>query len=247
MSQVVFVAQYSGRYLEDRRNERRPADLIGDVIHNHAGCDGIGRRRVQEDLLGRCTGGQGLSCVCDDFRFRHRGRVDVGLPDNSRVDAGMLLLEPFGQESAMRCSSPVPWQRSTIRSASRKCLGDPVVEREVFGRPLPMFAQLVAVVQMMQEMMRIVGLDRFAMLIRGKVNAVQLRAVMINHRHDVHGIRFGRRRRAVRIFGRSPSRCEIVAELVDLARVQMFAVRLVKDEVLAVYSQGIFSVRFFLR
>jgi hypothetical protein len=89
----------------------------------------------------------------------------------------MLLLEPFSQD--LRCvalARAMAKKHDTVGVA--KCLGDPVVEREVFGRPLPMFAQLVAVVQMMQEMMRIVGLDRFAMLIRGKVNAVQLRAVM---------------------------------------------------------------------
>ena len=44
-------------------------------------------------------------------------------------------------------------------------LGDPIVECQIFGRPLPTFAQLVAVVQVMQEMIRIVGLDRFGRLI----------------------------------------------------------------------------------
>ena len=92
MWQADFVAQYSARYLEGRRNERRPADLIGDVIHNHAGCDGSGRRRVQQDLLGWCAGSQDLSCVSDDLRFRHRGRVDIDLPNDPCVDAGMHLL-----------------------------------------------------------------------------------------------------------------------------------------------------------
>ncbi len=54
-------------------------------------------------------------------------------------------------------------QHDTVGVAQR--LGDPVVERQVLRCALPLFALLIAVVQVMQEMMRIVRLERFAMLI----------------------------------------------------------------------------------
>ena len=44
-------------------------------------------------------------------------------------------------------------------------LGDPIVECQIFGRSLPTFAELVAVMNMMQEIIRVVGLDGFGRLI----------------------------------------------------------------------------------
>ena len=46
-----------------------------------------------------------------------------------------------------------------------QCLGDLIVERQIFRRALPVFTQFVAMVQVMQEMMRIVRPDRFGTLI----------------------------------------------------------------------------------
>ena len=70
-------------------------------------------------------------------------------------------------------------------------LSDPVVERQIFRSALPLFTRFVAVVQVMQKMMRIVGRDCFAMLIRRKVDAVELRAVMVDQGDNVDRGRFG--------------------------------------------------------
>jgi hypothetical protein len=94
-------------------------------------------------------------------------------------------------------------------------------------------AHFVAVVQVMQKMMRIVGSDRVSALVRRKVDPVELRAVMVDQGDNVDGARFGYCRRAVGIVGRNSRQRKIVAEVYDLARIEMLAVRLMKDEVLA--------------
>jgi len=101
--------------------------------------------------------------------------------------------------------------------------------------------------QVMQKMMRIVGSHCFGALIRRKVDPVELRAVMVDQGDNVDRGRFGCCRRAIRVVGRNSGRCEKVAEVGDLARVEMLVVRLMKDEVLAVYCQRIFAIGPFAR
>ncbi len=135
---------------------------------------------------------KGLSCVCGDFRFRHSGCIDVGLPDDPRIDVGVQLLQPFRQDLrrvALTCA--VRKQHDTVGIAQR--LGYLVVKSQVFRRALPTFLLFVAVVKAVQEMMRIVGSDSFATLIRGKTKSIKLRTVMINQHHNIHGFRLGRR------------------------------------------------------
>ena len=110
-----------------------------------------------------------------------------------------------------------------------------------------MFALFVTVVQVVQEVMRIVGRDRFAKLSRRKIGPVQLSTVMINQHHDIHGVWFGRRRRPIRILRLNSRRRQIVTEIGDLSRVKVFAVWLVKDQVLTLDRQRILAVRLFLR
>ena len=66
-----------------------------------------------------------------------------------------------------------------------------------------MLTSFVAVVQVMQEMMRIVGDDHVGALIRRKVNPVELRAVVVDQGDNVDRGRPGRCRRAVGIVGRN--------------------------------------------
>jgi hypothetical protein len=129
-----------------------------------------GRRIILRSLFfGRsrsvlCVRSESPSRISDNFPFRHGGRVDVGLPHDPRVDVGMMLLQPVRQD--LRCvaqARAVRKQHDTAGIAQR--LGDPVVERQVFRCALPLFALLIAVVQMMKEMMRILRLECFAMLI----------------------------------------------------------------------------------
>ena len=80
-------------------------------------------------------------------------------------------------------------------------LGDPVVKRQIFRRALPLFTRFAAVVQVMQEMMRIVGSDCFGPLIRRKLDPVELRAVMVDQDDNVDRARLGCSRRAVGIVG----------------------------------------------
>src|ERR1700723_2233069 len=104
--------------------------------------------------LFRPVGRQGLSRVCNDLRFRHGGRVDGFLPDDPRIDVWMMLFQPFAQDR--RCvalAGAVRKNHDAVSLAQR--LGDLVVEGQVFRRALAMFAQFVAMVQVMQEMMRI--------------------------------------------------------------------------------------------
>jgi hypothetical protein len=149
-----------------------------------------------------CVSREGLSSISQDFRFCHRRSVDFGLPEDPRVDAGMVRLQSFGED--VRCVA----QARTVREQHDavdvvQSLGDPVVESQIFGRALPFFTQFVAVVQVMQEMMRIVGSDCFSVLIRRKVDPVELRAVMVYQDDNVDRTRFGCCRRALGIVGRN--------------------------------------------
>jgi hypothetical protein len=62
----------------------------------------------------------------------------------------------------------------------------------------------------------IVGLYCFGMLIRRKMDPVQLCAVMVYQRDDVHGVRFDGWRRPVGVLGRNSSRCGVAEEIEDL-------------------------------
>ena len=64
----------------------------------------------------------------------------------------------------MRCSIPSHGKQHNAIGLAQS-LGDPVVERQVFRRALAMFTLFVAVVQVMQEIMWIVGSGYFATLI----------------------------------------------------------------------------------
>jgi hypothetical protein len=128
-----------------------------------------------------CVSREGLSSVCQDFRFCHCGSVDFGLPNNPGVDARMVRFQPFGED--VRCvaqAGAVGEQHDAVDVVQG--LRNPVVESQIFSRALPFFTQFVAVVQVMQEMMRIVGNNCFSVLIRRKVDPVELGAVMVSKR-----------------------------------------------------------------
>jgi hypothetical protein len=95
-----------------------------------------------------CISRQGLSSVCKDLRFGHCRSVDFGLPNDPCVDAGVVFLQPFAQN--LRCvarTRAMGEQHNAVGLA--QSLGDPVVERQVFRRALPMLAQFIGVVQVM--------------------------------------------------------------------------------------------------
>ena len=140
---------------------------------------------------------QGLSSICEDFPFRHLRSNDFRLPDDPRADVGTAPLQPLGQD--LHC---IAQARAVAKKHDAvglvQSLGNSVIECQILRRALPMFAQFVAVVEMMREMMRIVRPDCFGeALIRRKIDPVQLRAVMVEQGDDVDRNRFGCRRRAV--------------------------------------------------